>query len=132
LVLPGVADVVVRLADGLGGVRGCSGGDAVVEGVRSSAGTVRRCAVLDSKDDDESSVFVDFVDEPVGTASGRSQSGEFTLQLAAETVWIADERAEHEFDDRSGGALGESIELSFCWPGDAEFVGGFFVAHFFA
>ena len=49
-------------------------------------------------------------DPAVGTASGRSHSEEFSLEIAAETCGIVDERAEHEPDDRCGGPFGESIE----------------------
>lgn len=80
---------------------------------RSSSRAIRGRSVFDPKNDHESMRLVDLVDHAVGATPGRPESGEFALEFVAETVWIVDERAEHELDDRRGGAFGESIELSF-------------------
>jgi hypothetical protein len=86
--------------------------------------------VLDSKDDDEPLGLIDLVDDPVHAPSGRSHSGQFTLQFSAETVGVVEQRSEHELDDRRRSAVGKPIEVSFRRPGDSESIGGPFVAHF--
>lgn len=76
--------------------------------------------MLDAKNDHETTCFIDLVDHAVRTASGRSQPAEFTLEFAAETVRIVDERSEHELDDRCRSAFGKSTELSLCRPRNSQ------------
>jgi hypothetical protein len=77
-----------------------------------SARAVGGRPVLDSQDDDEALGLIDLVDDAVHAAPGRSHSGQFTLQFAAETVGVVEQRSEHELDDRRGGAFGKSVPRS--------------------
>ena len=85
--------------------------------------------MIDAEHHDRSVVLVDLVHHAVGTATCRVQTGEFTLESAADTMGIVDERCQHELDDRRSGTIGQPCELSLCRGRDSEFV-GVVVGHF--
>ena len=55
-----------------------------------------------SKDVDEPTLVFDLVDDSVGAAPGRPESGEFTLEWMTDLTWVLAERSEQELD-HSGG-----------------------------
>lgn len=74
-------------------------------------------------------IVIDLVDHAIRPSSRRVEPGEFALQTSADAVGIVNERAQHEFNDRGCGALGESFQLALCRTGHAQFVEFVLVAH---
>src|SRR5260370_27831461 len=66
-------------------------------------------AVVDVEDVHGAGVFVDAVDEPVGSAPGAVAAGEGGEQRLADTVWADSERGVAEFEDGCGDSLGQPV-----------------------
>lgn len=66
----------------------------------ASPAPVHITAVLNSKDRDLALVIVDCVEHPVGASARRPAPGELALQGLADPVWLAEEIAGDELDDR--------------------------------
>lgn len=79
--------------------------------------------MIDAQNSDCVLIVVDLVDHSIRTSSCRVEPGEIALQTPADAVWIVDHGAQHELDDRSCGAFGESAQVSLRRAGDAQFVG---------
>ena len=94
-----------------------------------SAGSVDARAVIDSQNSDGVLIVVDLVDHSIRPSSCRVKPGEFALQTPADAVWIVDHGSQHELDDRSCGAFGESAEVPLRWAGDAQLIGIVVLGH---
>lgn len=103
-----------------------------IDGYAQLLSPVDAGAVVDAQHDDGVLALVDLVDHPVGAAAGRVQPGENTLEASTDAVWIVHEGAQHELDDRRGGAFGETPQLTLSGCGDSELVGSVGVGHFAA
>jgi len=55
--------------------------------------------VIDVNDVYALSFVVDAVEQPVGTTASTEQAGEFAVEGLADTVWLARQVAEGEFDN---------------------------------
>jgi hypothetical protein len=64
--------------------------------------------VVNAQDDHCAQVVIDLMNDPVCTAAGGMEPSEFPLQLTSDAMRVLNERRQHKFDDRSGGALWES------------------------
>ncbi len=89
-------------------------------------------SVVDTKDDHRALFFIDLMDHSVHTAARRVQSGELASEATADSVRVADERGEHELDDRCRSALGEPMELALSGAGDPQLVPVILRCHFSA
>ena len=66
-------------------------------------------------------LVIDLVDHPVCATSGGGETSELSLETTTEPVRVLDEGTEHELDDRSRSALGQSLQLSLYRAGDPQF-----------
>ncbi len=85
--------------------------------------------MIDPQDDDRALIVVDLVDHPIRPSSCGVKPGKFALQTSADAMGVVDQGAQHELDNRSGCAFGESAEVSLRWTGDAQFVGVVVLGH---
>ena len=69
--------------------------------------------MFDTQDINDSFVLVDLIDDAIGAAPGRPESGEFSLKRMSNLSRVLAQRPEQELDDRSSNAFWESCELSF-------------------
>jgi len=90
---------------------------------RRSVRFVDARSMIDPQDDDGALIVVDLVDHPIRPSSCGVKPGKFALQTSADAMGVVDQGAQHELDNRSGRAFGESAEVSLRWTGDAQFVG---------
>ena len=85
--------------------------------------------MVDAQHDHGMLVVIDLVHDSVGATTGGVEPSEFALQPSSDAVGVLDERRQHELDDRSGGAFGQSAQLSLSGSGDTQLVGVCVVAH---
>jgi hypothetical protein len=64
--------------------------------------------MIDPQDCHGGCLIVDLVNNPVRSATSRPQSGELALERVPNSARRVDQRADHEFNDRGGGALGQA------------------------
>jgi hypothetical protein len=81
--------------------------------------------------DHEQRLVVNLVNDSVRTSASRPHARELPLQLAADSVWVVGQGANHELDDGDSNATGKPIKLPFCWPRNAQCVGALGKLHFF-
>ena len=85
--------------------------------------------MVNSKNNDESVLVIDLVDDPIGPSARRMESRQLALQPTANSMWILYERRQHEFDDGSCGLLRQFLKLSLDWPRDPKLELGFRCRH---
>ena len=96
---------------------------------RVSACAVDAGPVVDAQHDHGMLVVIDLIHDSVGATTCGMEPSEFALQRSADAVRVLDVCRQHELDDRSGGALGQSTQLSLRGSGDTQLVGVCVVAH---
>jgi hypothetical protein len=68
--------------------------------------------VVNAQYDHRAQVVIDPMNDPVRTAAGGMEPSEFPLQPTYDAMRDLDERGQHDFDDRSGGALWGSAAVA--------------------
>ena len=69
--------------------------------------------MLNTEDVDDPVLIIDLVDDPIGAASCRPESGELALKWVSDPARVLHQRPEQELHHRRSDPFRESCELSF-------------------
>lgn len=79
--------------------------------------------MVDVDDEDDESIVMDLVDDPVGAPPRAPQALELALQRLADTSRVASQVAVHELDDRGDDARGDASQVSPSGPRELDLIG---------